>query len=330
MSAQNIPYQLRPNKFIDRQVFVDLLSRILPTVGVENYAYVSMGGRHLVDHSTVYRQLGIRHLLSFDMDPEIVRRQLCNKPIDVTVCWEMKSSSLPSQIDSIFEKFDKASNLVVWLDYTNPNERLTQLQELIEVLKCLKANDILRITLNAQIGSIEAGNWRQEGHATPGVARLAKLKGQLGELVPTSTRHIDEANFPIILANCVGLAVAKAELECDEVCFKPILATTYKDGQRMMTVAIRAVDRMERSQEIPGLTGWPLRAAKWDDVVSIEAPDLSMREKLKIDQYLNKPPSYILRRLHFMPAEDHERSLRALQSYKQLHRYYPAFHHVES
>ena len=105
MSGDDIPYQLRPNKFIDRQMFLELLSRLVAGRSPENYVYISMGGRHLVDHHAIYGKLGIRVLFSFDMNANEVARQNFNRPTGDTVCVEMHSANLPSEIDTIFQRF---------------------------------------------------------------------------------------------------------------------------------------------------------------------------------------------------------------------------------
>lgn len=332
MSGSQIPYQLRPNKFIDRQLFMELLGRILPRVGNEKYIYISMGGRHLADHHGVYRQLGIRNLFSFDMDSDIVQRQLFNRPTATTICEEMLSGALPSKIDELSSKFSKTTNLVVWLDYTAPGARRKQLQELIEVLGKLQPNDILKITLNSHLPTLGPGEGelKKEGFDSVKEFRLEKLKRQLSDFVPTDQEVFDAEEFPLALSNCIGLAVSKAESQSSEVCFVPELITTYQDGHRMMTVTIRACRPDEKSVCPIELKEWQFRASDWSDMNYIEAPDLSTKERLRIDQYLNKSPRYILERLNFSPASNHDESLKVIKSYKRLHRYYPDFHHIEA
>ncbi len=332
MTGSDIPYQLRPNKFIDRQLFVDLLGRLISGNGNENYAYVSMGGKHLVDHNAIYRQLGIRQLYSFEQDENVVRRQQINKPIDEVLCRELDSAYLPVEIDTIQKSFSNAKHLIIWLDYTDPNARLIQLQEMIEVLKRLQPGDILRITLNASLGTLQKtpDEWRSEKFASPGAFWLEKLKRQLGELVPTDLTHIGDTDFPIALARCVRLAVSRAESELDDTQFAPELVTTYRDGQRMLTVTVRAKSSTSKETKTSNLSNWPFRAKHWRNIVWIEAPDFSMKEKMKIDAYLSRPPSYILERLKFRPASDYKKSLAAIKSYKQLHRYYPEFRNIEA
>ena len=331
MSGQHLPYQLRPNKFIDRQLFIELLGRTIPRTGIEKYVYVSMGGKHLVDHKTVYRQLGIPHLFSFDFDQHTVERQNFNRPVSKAICEEMSSGSLAGRIDGILSHFRGTSNLIVWLDYTNPHERLSQLQEMIEVLGRLQPGDILRITLNASVGSLQktTTSWKDDGCKSPQEYWLKRLKSQLGAFVPTGTKPFDAEGLPIVLAECIQLAASQAELTHDGAVFIPELITTYKDGQRMMTATVRAAHPENGSSSLSELKNWKFRSKNWNDLTRIEVPELSTKERLKIDEHMHRPPNYILDRLKFLVADTHENSLRAIQNYKLLHRYYPNFQHFD-
>ena len=332
MSGEDVPYQLRPNKFIDRGLFMDLLSRLLPSLGTDKYVYVSMGGRHLIDHTAVYRQIGITNLFSFDLDDNVVLRQKFNRPIDSAVCEGMNSGKLPGKLDTIMAQFPDATNMVIWLDFTNPHDRLTQLQELVEVAKRLQPGDILRISINANLTTLEEGSskWKDLRFPGPGEYRAACLKRQLGDFVPATLDAIGESDFPSILSECVSLAFSKAEDVVRTNVFKPLLLTTYRDGQRMMTATCVVARSSERSSEVPGLGGWQFLPANWSDVLAINAPDLSLREKLKIDERLSKTAKVVLDHLGFLPAKNEAKSIEAIASYQKLHRYYPAFHHIEA
>src|SRR5689334_7328642 len=123
MNGADVPYQLRPNKFIDRQMFVEMLTRLVVPRGPEKYVYISMGGRYLVDHYAVYDRLGIRARLSFDSDAEEVARQKFNRPTGATICKEMGTAALPTEIDTILQAFPSKRNLIIWLDYTAAADR---------------------------------------------------------------------------------------------------------------------------------------------------------------------------------------------------------------
>ena len=48
MSAgSSLPYRLRPNKAVDRELFLSLLTRLAPKLSLEKYHYVGLGGPSL-------------------------------------------------------------------------------------------------------------------------------------------------------------------------------------------------------------------------------------------------------------------------------------------
>ncbi len=160
--------------------------------------------------------------------------------------------------------------------------------------------------------------------------RLEKLKEQLGSLVPTDLTTIGDDDFPTVLARCTGLAFSKIEAEREDISFLPVLNTSYRDGQRMVTMTGLALSRDDVAGVTSRLAAWRLLPKDWSDVVRIAAPDLSVREKMKIDEHLSMDSANIAERIGFLVGASDERSLEAIASYKKLHRYYPSFHHVDS
>jgi hypothetical protein len=320
----DIPYQLRPNKFIDRQLFLDLLSRVVSSYAEGNYAYISMGGKHLVDQESIYRRVGIKNLYAFDGSPEVVARMACNRPLPETVCTEMYSGELPGKIDTILEHFPGAQNLIVWLDFTEADERLSQLQEFAATLKKARAGDVFRITMNSDDSTLN-GDWQGAKAAGPGAHRAAQLRNQIGDYFPARLRTISEDRLPWSLAEAVSLSASEAEGETDLV-FRPVLLTTYADRQRMFTATVLAQANGEMAPQ--GLSGWEFLPDGWAHIVQIIAPDLSIREKLAIDGLLAHEPAEIIRQIGFRPATDAAYALASLASYKQLHRFYPTFYAI--
>lgn len=331
MSGEDLPYQLRPNKFIDRELFMDLLAQFLPERGANKYVYVSMGGKHLIDHRAIYRRVGVTNLFSFDLNAEVVARQNFNRPIDKAICNALKSSSLAGTLDTILQSFEGTSNLVVWLDYTSPHDRLSQFQELVEVATRLEPGDIIRITLNASTRTLEDesySSWREHGFFSPAAYRASRLRYQIGDYMPATLDAIGEDEFSSALCECLALAFSKAEGERKDIRFSPVLLTTYRDGQRMVTATCIVESASATTPSTP--KNWLFAPNGWTDLTKISAPDLSVREKLKIDENLSKNPNDIIDQLGFLPAKTREKSLDAIQSYQRLHRYYPAFHNIDA
>ena len=333
MSGDDIPYQLRPNKFIDRQMFMDLLARIVIPVGPDKYAYISMGGRHLRDHYSVYKQLGITSLIAFDIDENIVLRQRANAPIDRAVCETMPASDVPSRLDSLPSIFPDVSNVIVWLDYTDPNQRLSQFQEMVQVAERLQPGDVLRITFNASNQNLDGERgravWKEEGYDSPGTFRLKRLRDQLGQFVPANLEVIEDTDLPSVLCQCVGLALAASEANNTASLLRPVLLTSYQDGQRMVTATCVATNKAGELPREGQLQAWGFLPGGWADVVEIEAPDLSLKEKLTIDSLISSPPQEISTALGFLLAANADRSNKAIASYQKLHRFYPSFHNIE-
>jgi hypothetical protein len=330
MSGDDIPYQLRPNKFIDRQMFLELLSRLIVGRGPENYVYISMGGRHLVDHRAVYGKLGIRALLSFDRDANQVARQKFNRPTGDMVCVEMLSGNLPSELDTIFRRFPSKRNVIAWLDYTSADRRV-QFQEAVETLVRLKHGDIFRITLNADVRSLnKADEWKDNGFADPGTYRATRLRAQISEYLATDVTSISDANFPNVLARCLGLATDAARAQQPNLQFTPVLITSYKDGTRMLT-ATCTVSESDKVDRFPNdhFRQWKFACRGWNDLQMIYAPILSLKEQYRLDINLHRGAKRMLAALRFLPADDQATSLQAMESYRRFHRYYPTFRHVE-
>src|SRR5688572_27919562 len=89
------------------------------------YAYVSMGGKHLVDQESVYRRIGIRNLFSFDGSADVIDRTLFNRQLCSAICVKMHSGALAAEIAGILARFQAGEYSTVWLDHTNHLERLS-------------------------------------------------------------------------------------------------------------------------------------------------------------------------------------------------------------
>ena len=323
----NVWYQMRPNKFVDRRLFVEFLTRCVPVLGADKYIYTSMGGSHLVDHYAVYQQVGIKSLFSFDREQASIARQLINQPIDSCICERMDSNELAGKIPSLLEIFDGTTNVVAWLDYTSA-DRFQQLSEFENVLSELAPGDVCRITINADPRNIggDGEKWRREKFKSPGAYRANKLRTALGRYYDSDLKEVAEEAVPAALSHAIQIAASRASLTAGDVAFAPVLLTTYKDGQRMFSATVYA---HREGAMPPSILNWEYLPTDWDDVLSIDVPELSTREKIAIDDCLSRTPQAILESISFVPGADDLAAIQALESYKHLHRFVPAFQHID-
>lgn len=322
---RSVWYQIRPNKFVDRRIFMDLAKRWTSHFSNARFFYASMGASHMVDHNHFYRHTGNSRLFSFDGNNELIARQLINRPVDSAICERLWSNELPAYLDVLYERFPDATNSIIWLDYMS-TDRFAQLQELAELLKVSRPNDLIRITLNAHTANLGPSEFRDAGFNSIGSFRASQARENLGEFYDETFEELTGNRFPALLSNSVRLAENKARDEGWEGRATPVLLTEYQDGQRMFTATLVISD----GEFDDALLGeWDFKPNNWTDILSINVPELSAKEKFLLDQNISKTPENIIEDVGFLPGEDRQQAIKNVESYKALHRFVPAFHNVE-
>lgn len=332
MGASDLAYRTRPNKHIDREIFANLLELTVPILGPKKYVYISMGGAHLVDHVMVYRRLGIENLFSFDNDANIINRQKFNRPLSSMVCKHMESSHIAVNLENIIDGFDNASNVIIWLDFTSPNERHHQLTQVNQIASKLCHGDLLRVTLNANTQTLNEDQsndleWHEKGEQSPIKYSNKRLKDTLKEFVPSSVSITAENDFASALVNCIRSAILQGLETKQTVKAIPVLNTTYKDGQRMVTAAYLFLDNDKPLP--PSVENWEHTPKGDNSLIRIEAPNLSIKEKITIDERINNSASKIVDSLDFCLEKNKDRFISAIESYKKIQRHYPYFHNID-
>ncbi len=321
MSAENHSYRLRPNKYVDRELFAEFVSLLVTDAGPDNYVYISMGGNHLSDHLAIYRRAGLRKLYSFDWDETVVDRQKFNAPFDGVTCRAHSSEELPVLLDGILSEFE-AHQVVVWLDYT-AIDRKRQLTEIQELTSKLTVGDVVKVTMNANFEGIN--QLRDELSPTEkalprGKQNAILLKHELGTYMPRSITDINFGQMVEVLAKCIERAyVLGMEESSEDKTPSPVLLTRYKDTTQMLTATIMVTDR-NGTPDLP--KGWAYAPSNWDQIEIIRVSELSTRERLALDQQMHKEYEDIRDFLGF------DLDKPTIKAYSRFHRFYPAFQAV--
>jgi len=147
MSGHNVPYQLRTNKYVERQLFLDILDFVRVWNGPSRYLYASMGGRFLEDFKLVNNRFAIEHMVSIEMDVTTWRRQTFNR-LGFVDCKHQSSGEFVEELDRLMQVHQQR-RLIVWLDFAVANERGSQLGEFRQLISKLGSGDVAKITLNA-------------------------------------------------------------------------------------------------------------------------------------------------------------------------------------
>lgn len=323
MSASGLPYRLRPNKYVDRELFAELLSVAVARKGADSYAYISMGGPHLVDHHAVMRRAGLRKFVSIEEEPDVVPRQRFNAAAPDSICEAVESGELPSRIQGYLERLG-SERVIVWLDFTKP-KRMRQLREVEELATFMQTGDVLRVTLNADFKTAEEkriAELSNQQKALPAETRRALiLKKEVGKYLPGSMTNVKSGEIGRALVACVGRACEFGiERSSGGRAAVPLLLTEYSDTTRMVTATVLFSD--DGYEDITTLRRWEHAASDWSHVERLTIPDLSSRERQALDVAELEGTPALADILGFdFESED-------VATYRKYRRFFPTFHPI--
>lgn len=281
-SGTSIPYHLRPNKAVERGLFIESLRKMALAFNISEYQYIGFGGPFLEDFKSLHNELKIKDMICIEVDDNVRKRQLFNRPLSCVNILNEPCSSTSFINEHNFEK-----ESLVWLDFVSFNDLYQQLADVQQLISVLAAGDIFKVTLNANSSNL--GNSDKEENLQ--AYRLQKFKDLVTpEYEPMSMEEDDFAskNFPNILLQSFKRAVAAGIASEPKLEVVPISAFVYEDGQKMLTATGVIVEKnkiddfFERSR----IQHWPYYSPTWDDPSNISLPSLSVRERLLVEQLL--------------------------------------------
>jgi hypothetical protein len=346
MSGSKVPYHLRVNKYVDRQLFIEVLDHVARYQSLGNTAYISMGGGYLEDFRVLHQAFGIRHMLSFDYEDWMISRQRVNRPYGFIDCERASSGEIVSAFDENRNKLvGPDGGVIVWLDYTEADMRKSQLQELELLCAKLIHGDVFRITMNAHRSKFGSNDKFQMlsrlGDATEPLLVdwwQRQLEEQLAEYMPPERRdsqYMDsDLEFAITLARAAKMAAQAGIRPRQTLVIEPMLSVVYADGQQMITLTglVLSADRREEFRERSRWSEWPYKPGdEWDNYVCLAVPHLSVRERSLIHALIPRTgDAAYVQHLEFRLDSDPDEHGRLIGQYVDHHRRYPTFAPVDS
>ncbi len=330
MSAgSSVPYRLRPNKAVDRELFLSLLMRLAPKLELEKYHYVGLGGPFLEDFRMVHGRLGIAQMTCIETEEQVHKRQLFNRPIASIDC-------VHKSLEDYLDATDFASPAIIWFDYTQPGGITTQIERFARTIGTVPIGSVLRITLNANpaaLGkpaaneiSVEVeGEQSTDRDQKPTVQewRLARFKERLGSLFPSglSPDGMTMKTYGTSILLALKLAVDKELLNFKERRVAWALATHYADGQAMVTAAL-VVCQVDDGTIEELVKGWEFYSTT-DAPHRVDLPALSTLERLTMESDTDPRA-----KMNFnLPKSDMGEN--PFEVFKKFYRIYPHFSRVE-
>jgi hypothetical protein len=244
-SGSSLPYRLRPNKAVDRELFLALLGRLATTLKVESYQYVGLGGPFLEDFRLIHGRLGIHDMACIESEEEVYQRQQFNRPVDCIHC-------VHDTLENFIDCTDFEKPVIIWFDYTDPGKITDQIERFSRTISEVPINSILRITINANPTSLGKPSDNEvavevgvmDGHSgqkkTTQEWRLDRFRERLGNLFPDDLQPdgMTFKNYGKSVLRALYLAVEKEKLSLNNRKIVWSLATYYADGQPMATATL--------------------------------------------------------------------------------------------
>jgi hypothetical protein len=334
MSGGTIPYHLRENKAIDRNLFIELLARIGRAVNISDYRYIGFGGPFLEDFRALHAALRITKMISLEEDENVKKRQEFNCPAAFIELQKKTSGEFLRE-----HAFDHAS--IVWFDYTKPKELYAQLSEFRDLISKLAIHDIARITLNANPDSLGSPSPVDETSAfSLHQSRLEKLKERIGDLCELNINvdEVTQRNYPNTLQKAIHGTVSGLARRQSGQYFQVLSSFTYRDSvHQMLTVTgvvldAKSSESTRRFLSDTRLDHWPFRNLDWSPPTNISVPMLSAKERLTLDTALpisdtNMAGMRLKDILGYSPA-DLQQSELLLANYAKYYRLLPMYSRV--
>ena len=328
MNGGKIAYNLRPNKFVERQLFVELLTKVC-TKPPDKYVYVSLGGPQLEDQRLVHQRLGMKKLVSLEADSVIHKRQLFNCRPSFIKCWNKSTEDFVNNFDTFTNSYSE-EEFIIWFDYAAADARLEQIIEYETLLSQLKDGDIIKITMNANPNTLGERRSGERPEDTQ-MRRVENLQNILGDYLsePVVHREMTSRGFVPILCNVIEHASLKAVRYEPDSQPIPLAAFVYQDGpHQMLTVTVRHTQKREAESFCKKLKSqdWEYLPSGWQDVTRVNVPNLTAIEQLHIEKLLfSEDHETIHDKLPFCFDQDRETSIEILKAYAAHYRRYPSY-----
>lgn len=312
-------YHLRPNKYVDRCLFVNALERLNSHIKLQKHRYIGFGSYLFDDFKLLHDRLNIDTMISLEADATIYSRAVFNAPYR---CINVVNQTSTDFISG--ENWGEQGS-IIWLDYVSPRSLGQQFNDIATLSNTILPYDILRVTFNANadtLGKIDKGL----------EARFEKLKSRIGEHIPVgaTSDECKKDTYPILLLKCLRVMLSKCfrETKYDKRFVLPLFSTIYQDGEhRMLTFTCVILDDHDEEEKIKShFSDISYVNFEWEKPSLIKIPELTVREMVEINKLLpgSNAEEQLLKDFSFVFGGN----LEEIASYISFYKYYPSFQSV--
>jgi hypothetical protein len=340
ITGATIPYQLRPHKAIERNLFINLLKKIdsYKNIDLRNYRYVGFGAAFLEDFKLLHLDIGIQDMDCIEMDESAYSRQLFNNPYYFVNIHNLSSTKY---IDEEF-KFDK--NQIVWLDYAMPKQLRQQLKDIELISAKMTKLDILKVTFNAKVASFisshfikneKGSNCRETDYKI--ILKFLKDDPSYQLYLPDNIQVKDLLDFSAVVRAMAVRAVERGLSGGSKgLKYQHISSFLYADGQEMttMTGIIATDEEFEQILLESKLGDWEFYkknsfSSEFIAPVEISVPAMTVSERIEIDRKIpSKDIKELAKSLIFSYGTNEDEHVQLIEGYHKFYKYLPYYSKV--
>ncbi|MBB5438548.1 hypothetical protein HDC92_002224 [Pedobacter sp. AK017] len=341
VTGATIPYQLRPHKAIERNLFIDVLKKLDAStqLNIKKYKYVGFGAAFLEDFKLLHLELGIENMECIEMDDFAFSRQEFNNPY-----YFLKIHNTTST-DFINDIFNSDMSQIIWLDYAMPKDFSQQLQDIELLGSKINCLDVVKFTFNSKISSfINSHHVKDYKNKKCKESDFKTIKEYFQKhptyelYIPNNLQNKDIADFSSVVRAMAIRALERglSKNTAKNLKFNHICAFSYADGQEMTTIT-GIIDSKEEFQKIlleTKLQDWQFynqgpKASELIKSVNITVPAMTVIERMEIDRKI--PSSDIedlVKSLSFKYGTNPDENKLLLEGYHTFYKYLPYYSKV--
>jgi hypothetical protein len=308
-------FSLRPAKHVQRRMIVDALTCLEAYGRLSTYRYVGMGSRSFGDFRLFHKHLGIRNMISMEMDEVEYLRAKFNQPY---ACIDLRHERSGDTLSGL--AWDEKT--VFWID------AMSRIEEWL-------LDDAQTIASNAEPGSVlimsaMVSPFSAAPNDGNGTSRVDALETALGDTrqVPHGidrNSHLNAERFPEVTYRLLCEEILDA-VQPRDVRYRQLFNFKYRDKAPMITLGGVFLDPADQDridwkglfEEFPYLRGGP-------EPYEVVVPELTLSEMRKLDRLLpvrkKRPKKLTEAKVRPIPLED---AIKYAEAYRHVPSYVDA------
>lgn len=302
-------YRLRPNKAVDRLLFVEAIQRIADLKDLTEYTYFGLGGPFLEDFRILNDFFEELKLVSIEVNEEVIKRQQFHLPRrDI----RLQHTSFHAFLGGYSPQGEKS---IFWLDYTRLD--WSDVRDFMSLLQRVELWSIVKITLRAQPRDYKC---------------FGKFHERFARILPGGTDHLPgrPMEFAKLISRMLRIAAQRALGSYPDRRFQPVSSFFYNDSSPMLTLTgivcpPDCIDLVRKAYE-----NWGFENLDWNPPTQISVPVLSTKERLALQSVLPCDDSagmLLQLALGYKLGDDRRRddTRQQLLQYAKFQKYYPYY-----